>query len=189
MTKRHATWNKYEATILLEGLLASTDGKCTQDAAINAVSNCLRAMAVNQGMQIDKTYRDKSSINFNMDRMMSAYFGFRPYKPVADKLFKDTVNLYRKSQNEYQELLQQAFARIGEIKNNDDAFISYLIERVSPSAQLLNVDFRINIDMAYTKPLAVYLLWSGQRNRSFLEESLCSGNRYTNQRLSQSVSP
>ena len=46
MVERQPSWDKYEAAILLEGLLTSIKGELTRSDAIKAVSRDLRAMAL-----------------------------------------------------------------------------------------------------------------------------------------------
>lgn len=53
MAERQPSWDKYEAAILLEGILASMKGELTRSDAVKAVSHDLRAMAVHRGIEID----------------------------------------------------------------------------------------------------------------------------------------
>lgn len=96
MVERQSPWDKYEAVILLEGLLASLKGELTRSDAIKAVSRDLRAMALHRGMKIDEAYRNTNGISFQMKSMESAYFGRTVFKP-ATKLFADIAGLYRES--------------------------------------------------------------------------------------------
>lgn len=50
MVERQPSWDKYEAVILLEGLLTSMKGELTRSDAIKAVSRDLRVMALHRGM-------------------------------------------------------------------------------------------------------------------------------------------
>lgn len=69
MAERQPFWDKYEAAILLEGLLASIKGELTRSDAIKAVSRDLRAMALHRGMEIDEVYRNTNGISFQMKIM------------------------------------------------------------------------------------------------------------------------
>lgn len=44
MAERQPSWDKYEAAILLEGILASMKGELTRSDAVKAVSHDLRAI-------------------------------------------------------------------------------------------------------------------------------------------------
>ncbi len=131
MAERQPSWDKYEAAILLEGLLASIKGELTRSDAIKAVSRDLRAMALHRGMEIDEVYRNTNGISFQMKSMESAYLGRTVFKP-ATKLFADVTGLYHESYDEYQKLLKEARAMISDRKTVEDDFMRYLAERVSP---------------------------------------------------------
>ena len=52
MVERQPSWDRYEAAILLEGLLTSMKGELTRSDAIKAVSRDLRVMALHRGMEV-----------------------------------------------------------------------------------------------------------------------------------------
>ena len=132
MIERQPPWDKYEAAVLLEGLLASMKGELTCADAIKAVSRDLRAMALHRGIEVDEVYRNTNGISFQMKSMESAYLGRTVFKP-ATKLFTDVVGLYHESYEEYQELLKEARAMISDRKTVKDDFMQHLAERVSPA--------------------------------------------------------
>ena len=132
MVERQPSWDKYEAVILLEGLLASMKGELTRSDAIKAVSRDLRAMALHRGMKIDEVYRNTNGISFQMKSMESAYLGRTVFKP-ATKLFADVADLYHESYDEYQKLLKKAKVMISNRKTVEDDFMRYLAEQVSPA--------------------------------------------------------
>ena len=132
MVERQPSWDKYEAVILLEGLLASIKGELTCSDAIKAVSRDLRTMALHRGMEVDEVYRNTNGISLQMKSMESAYLGHTVFKP-ATKLFADVAGLYHESYDKYQKLLNEARAMIGNRKTVEDDFMRYLAERMSPA--------------------------------------------------------
>lgn len=132
MVERQPSWDKYEAVILLEGLLASIKGELTRSDAIKAVSRDLRTMALHRGMEVDEVYRNTNGISLQMKSMESAYLGHTVFKP-ATKLFADVAGLYHESYDKYQKLLNEARAMIGNRKTVEDDFMRYLAERMSPA--------------------------------------------------------
>ena len=132
MVERQPSWDRYEAAILLEGLLTSMKGELTRSDAIKAVSRDLRVMALHRGMEVDEVYRNTNGISFQMKSMESAYLGRTVFKP-ATKLFADVAGLYHESYDEYQKLLKEARAMISNRKTVEDDFMRYLAERVSPT--------------------------------------------------------
>lgn len=132
MVERQPSWDKYEAVILLEGLLASIKGELTRSDAIKAVSRDLRTMALHRGMEVDEVYRNTNGISLQMKSMESAYLGHTVFKP-ATKLFADVAGLYHESYDKYQKLLNEAREMIGNRKTVEDDFMRYLAERMSPA--------------------------------------------------------
>ena len=132
MVERQPPWDKYEAAMLLEGLLASMKGELTRSDAIKSVSRDLRIMAFHRGMEVNEVYRNTNGISLQMKSMESAYLGYTVFKP-ATKLFADIAGLYHNSYDEYQKLLKEAKAMIYNKKAVEDDFMRYLAERVSPA--------------------------------------------------------
>lgn len=132
MVERQPSWDKYEAAILLEGLLSSMKGELTRWDAIKAVSSDLKAMALHRGIEVDEIYRNTNGISLQMKSMESAYLGRAVFKP-ATKLFADVASLYHNCYDEYQKLLKEAKAMISDKKNTESDFMRYLSERVSPA--------------------------------------------------------
>lgn len=132
MVERQPSWDKYEAAILLEGLLSSMKGELTRWDAIKAVSSDLKTMALHRGIEVDEIYRNTNGISLQMKSMESAYLGRTVFKP-ATKLFADIASLYHNCYDEYQKLLKEAKAMISDKKNAESDFMRYLSERVSPA--------------------------------------------------------
>jgi len=131
MTTRQPSWDKYEAAILLDGLLATIRGEITRADAIKRVSQDLRKMAICRGVEIDEFYRNENGISFQMHSMESAFYGRTLFKP-ATKLFIKVANLYHESQSEYNKLLKEAKEMVNGSKPIENNFMQYLAEKVSP---------------------------------------------------------
>lgn len=131
MTNRQSSWNMLEAIVLLEAFISTKDGLLSRTDAINRASSDLRKMALNQGMNIDQTFRNKSGISFQMHSMESAFFGKTMFKP-ATKLFTEAARIYHEDQNEYQKLLKKARMMIDGKKTIIDDYMQYLAKKVSP---------------------------------------------------------
>lgn len=132
MTNRQPSWNMLEAIVLLEAYLTTKDGLLSRADAINKASSDLRKMALNQGMEIDQTFRNESGISFQMHSMESAFYGKSMFKP-ATKLFTEAARIYHEDQDEYQRLLKEARTMIDGKKTIIDDFMQHLSEKVSPS--------------------------------------------------------
>ena len=87
-------WNLLEASLLLEAYLEIQNNTISKMAAIHRLSEDLRKMAVNQGLEIDNVFRNENGITFQLYSMDSAYKGYTVIKP-ANKVFKDIVSIYK----------------------------------------------------------------------------------------------
>ncbi len=119
------TWNMSEAVILLDAVIATKNGLIFRVDAVKKVSSDLRKMAINQGMEIDQTYRNQNGVSLQMHSMESAYCGITIFKP-ATKLFEEAVRIYREDRVEYQRILMKAKKTIEEDKTVIDDFVLYL---------------------------------------------------------------
>lgn len=100
-------WNKYEAVILLEGYLEVKKKQLPRLRIVKRISNDLRQMAINQGIEIDAIYRNENGISFQMTSMASAYEMTDKGKP-ATKLFSEIADMYRNNNEMYKKILLEA---------------------------------------------------------------------------------
>ena len=114
---RQPKWNIYEAVILLDGYIEIFQDNKPRSKIIKCISADLRQMAINRGMTIDGTYRDKNGISYQMQSMDSAYKGETVYIP-ATRLFVETVELYRTDTRRYFDILKEAKNLIVAKQNN-----------------------------------------------------------------------
>ncbi len=134
MAKRQREWNRHEAAVLLNALLAVRNGITPRMEAIARVSEQLRRMAQNQGEEIDERFRNVNGIGFEMKSMESALVGRTVVKP-ASRLFEQIVELYRTNNPEYKKLLEEARAMTSDKQSCETEFMTWLSEKVS-AAQL-----------------------------------------------------
>lgn len=80
MAERQPSWDKYEAAILLEGILASMKGELTRSDAVKAVSHDLRAMAVHRGIEIDAVYRNTKRNLISNEKHGVSIFGTHSFQ-------------------------------------------------------------------------------------------------------------
>lgn len=132
MPEKQRGWNKYEAVILLEGLLDVLNNGASRRDIIRRVSCDLREMAKAQGEIIDEIFRNENGISFQLQSMESAYKGFTVTKP-ATKLFTDVVNIYQQNRTEYDKLLGEARAMINNTQSCESDFMTWLSKKVSPA--------------------------------------------------------
>lgn len=129
---RHVPFTQYEAVLLLDAYLQTISCNVSRKDAIANCSADLRRMAKINGITIDDSYRNINGITFQMASMESAYFG-RTAINASTKLFMDTVKMYRDDRESYNRLLKEATLMTGNIQNHEEAFLSWLSQKVTPS--------------------------------------------------------
>lgn len=137
-------WDIYEAVILLDGYLEMHQTKTPKKQMVKRISDELRNMAVRRGITIDDIYRNENGISYQIQSMDSAYKGYKVYVP-ATKLFTETVDLYRKDPEKYNEILSEARRMI--LKTNEPTVLK------KPANTSNIVDFRNIGLMSFTRPI------------------------------------
>lgn len=132
MNVRPPAWDKYEAAILLEGMLDIKHHDTPRNIVVNRVSQDLRKMAQNRGLEIDELFRNVNGITFQLQSMESAYYGYTVFKP-ASKLFSEIAGLYKTDHTNYEMLLREAKKMIAGRHSVESLFFEYLASKVTPA--------------------------------------------------------
>ena len=125
-------FSQHEAALLLDAYLETLKSNQPRHQIVQRVSDDLRVMAINQGLEIDDVFRNTNGITFQMASMESAYKGQTVMKP-ATRLFTETVKLYREDRTAFERLLKEAKSMVANQQTTEEAFASWLSEKVSPS--------------------------------------------------------
>ena len=126
MMNRQPAWTLHEAVILLDGYFETVRGAQPKLRIIKRVSENLRAMALNNDIDIDAIYRNENGISFQMQRMKSAYLGHTVKGKAATKLFMDAVELHKTNPQQYEKILEEAKAMIKGEKTVKTRFAEWL---------------------------------------------------------------
>lgn len=132
MGTQQEKWSIHEAVVLLEAYLTALNKHEDPQEYVPKVSEDLRAMAKNQGKNIDETFRNVAGITFQIRSMESAYRGYTVFKP-ATKLFSDVVALYQNDAQSYEKLLEEARNMINNKRSLKEEFLAFLATQVSPA--------------------------------------------------------
>ena len=122
---RQIPFSSHEAVLLLDALLEAQRTQQPKRLVVKRLSDELRRMAVNNGLDIDDIYRNTNGISFQISSMESAYTGVTIQKP-ATRLFTETVALYRNNREEYEKLLKEAKLMISGHPSNEQRFMDWL---------------------------------------------------------------
>lgn len=102
-------FNKYDTTLLLHEYLLYTAGKKTRKEAINFVSETMRGKAVEDGKDINDSFRSVKGITSQMSEMEAAYKGVE----TAPTLFKEIADLCKNDEAAYDELVTETYDYFG----------------------------------------------------------------------------
>ncbi len=98
---RPSAWDKYEVALLIDMYQRIKAGAISREAGLAELSNNLRQMAINRGVQIDDVYRNLSGMSWQMaiiDKMFTERYSYGR-KPAA--VFTEMVALYNDEREQY----------------------------------------------------------------------------------------
>lgn len=132
MGARPLAWDKYEAALLLEGVLDVQQKGMASSTVVKRVSEDLRKMAQNRGLEIDNLFRNVNGITFQIQSMESAYRGYTVFKP-ATRLFSEVAEMCKSDYSQYEKLLKEAKGMVAANNSVELKFFEYLAKKVSPA--------------------------------------------------------
>ena len=105
-------WNEYETALLIEGFMKIESSPELKSKIISELSNNLRMMAINSGLEIDDVYRNVNGISMKLGSIAHIFYPERPYL-TGSMMFKKMVDKYLNDKNSFNEILKEAKKRIG----------------------------------------------------------------------------
>lgn len=66
-------WDKYEVALLIEAFQNIKQGRVDRNSALVALSQNLRRMAINKGMEIDDTFRNLNGMKWQLGFIERAF--------------------------------------------------------------------------------------------------------------------
>lgn len=110
-------WDKYEVALLIEAYQNIKQGRVDKNAALIALSQNLRQMAVNEGLTIDETFRNLNGMQWQLGFIERAFIGEDYESRTPPRIFIEMVKMYNENQAEFQSILAEAHSKI---KGNED---------------------------------------------------------------------
>lgn len=111
--KRQLSWDKFEVALLIEAYIRIENGEANKIEALQEVSAALRAKAINEGLQIDNTFRNMNGMLWQIRFIDCAFKNTGYASHMPSKMFKNIVELYQKDKKEYNKLLYEAKKKAG----------------------------------------------------------------------------
>ncbi len=108
-------WDKYEVAILIDGYIKVKAGE-NKSKIIENISEVLRNLAINRGIEIDESYRNFNGIFMQMEGIRSLFGDSNCKMNHVSKLFNEMVELYNNDSNAFSAILEEA----NELINNSN---------------------------------------------------------------------
>ena len=122
-------WDKYETAILLDTCIKVCNKEISRPTAIKNVSDQLRKMATNKGIEIDEVYRNANGISLQMTMMIGLVAEKATGLTAPSKLFKDIFEIYRNDREAFDKILSEAKSMISNSSNDKDKFFEYVMNK------------------------------------------------------------
>lgn len=113
---RQPIWSSFEVALLIDAYWRIENGQITKKQAVSEISSVFRQYAVNQGINIDDTYRNENGISMRFEELRYLFTGGKTGIKNTSKLFRIMINYYQHNQKKYQRILSTAKTMF------DDAF-------------------------------------------------------------------
>jgi len=105
-------WDKYEVALLIETYQNIKQGRVDRNAALVELSQNLRQMAINEGLEIDDTFRNLNGMQWQLGNLEKAFAGESSEGARYSQLFSEMVILYNDNQEEFQTVLTEAHRKV-----------------------------------------------------------------------------
>lgn len=105
-------WNKYEVALLIEAYQNIKQGRVDRNFALVLLSQKLRRMAINKGVEIDDSFRNLNGMQWQLGFIERAFLCDSYESRPPSRIFLEMVAQYRDNQEEYQSILDEAHRRV-----------------------------------------------------------------------------
>lgn len=140
-------WDKYEVALLIEAYQNIKQGRVDRNTALVALSQNLRQIAINEGLEIDDTFRNLNGMQWQMGFIERTFIGEDYESRTPPRIFIEMVALYNDNKAKFQEILDEAHSKIVGKKeaSHDDRkqlFIEWLVGQNIPSEPVIqNIEY------------------------------------------------
>lgn len=119
-------WDKYEVALLIEAYQNIKQGRVDKNSALEELSQNLRQMAKNEGLEIDDVFRNMNGMQWQLGFIERAFQGQDYGGRTPPKIFVEMVAVYNENQQKYLSILKCAHERIAQpikrdVKQENDA--------------------------------------------------------------------
>lgn len=142
---RRSRWDEYETALLVEAYIKVTEGGERKNTVLQELSDNLRQMAVNKGLEIDEVYRSLNGMMWQYFFMERTFKKSKSGQHSPTKIFRNVVELYVHNRKKFNEILNEAKKRVNK---NQEGYKLYQKQTLSErTVSLDDMDDRI-VDFA-----------------------------------------
>ena len=174
-------WDKYEVALLIEVYQNIKQGRVDRNTALVTLSQNLRQMAINEGLEIDDTFRNLNGMQWQMGNLEKLLAGNEYDTRAHARIFVEVATLYKENPHEFQAILTEAHSKIvGKEASLDDRkqlFIEWLAGQNIPfEAVIQNIEYVC--EYAIKRNITKKNVWDIDDSREFnVIRVRISGNR------------
>lgn len=126
------SWDKYEVALLFRAYKTVIGGSDINEVA-RSLSETLRKLAIQRGIEIDDTYRNVNGMKMQLSNVLYLFTNGEKGLSGASSLTREMYQMYQQNQADYQEILKGAIQLTGEKKPVEEAFFDYAKEKTNLS--------------------------------------------------------
>lgn len=166
-------WDKYEVALLIEAYQNIKQGRVDKNSALEELSQNLRQMAKNEGLEIDDVFRNMNGMQWQLGFIEKAFTNDEYESRVPPKIFIEMSDLYSNNPKEFRAILEEAHRRVEEKKETDDEewkekFIEWLSSNASNISSATVVENISNVsEYAVKRSISKNSFWSFRSYKGF----------------------
>ena len=130
---RQPTWNRHEVSLLIDAYIQIHDNGRPKLQVLSELSEALRRMATNKGLEIDDAYRNMNGMTWQYGFIEKAFEKSVYGGHMPSKLFIEMVHLYKDEPQKFESLLREAQSMC---KSDSDSFLEKSEDRKAVSCEL-----------------------------------------------------
>lgn len=141
---KHNLWDRYEAALLVEAFWKIENKPKDKENILTELSNNLRKRAVNNGKEIDETFRNINGMKMQVNKVEAYFYPERPHLNKGGSVLLSACEVYKNNRDEFNKILLAAYQQI-----NKDETVKEQASVKQYSIALSEVDFYTYIKETY----------------------------------------
>lgn len=138
-------WDKYETALLIEAFWKIENKEAKRLTVLEELSRNLRKKALNQGIEIDDTFRYINGMTYKMSEITAFFYPEVP-RMQSPKIDEEIVELYKTNKNQFNHILNKAHQLVNEINIEERSSIEDFVDKsFTPTSKTERSEFNMFI--------------------------------------------